>query len=65
VGWALPLCAIELLDAPWPAVQTRCNRTDRTRQINGQLLRGAVAVSATADKDLLKPAALASRAFIK
>jgi leucyl-tRNA synthetase len=57
----------ELLDAPWPAVDPRALQQDEIElmlQINGKL-RGAVTVSATADKATIEAAALASEAFIK
>ena len=56
-----------LLDAPWPEVDSGALQKDEVElmlQINGKL-RGAVTVSATADKAAIEAAALASEAFIK
>ncbi len=57
----------ELLDAPWPTVDPSALQQDEIElmlQINGKL-RGAVTVSATADKATIEAAALATEAFIK
>ena len=57
----------ELLDAPWPTVDASALQQDELElmlQINGKL-RGAVTVSATADKATIEAAALATEAFIK
>ena len=57
----------ELLDAPWPAVDPLALQQDEIElmlQINGKL-RGAVTVSATADKATIEAAALATEAFLK
>ena len=57
----------ELLDAPWPTVDPSALRQDEIElmlQINGKL-RGAVTVSAKADKATIEAAALATEAFIK
>ena len=57
----------DLLDAPWPQVDNAALQQDEIElmlQINGKL-RGAVTVSATADKAAIEAAALASEAFIK
>jgi leucyl-tRNA synthetase len=57
----------ELLDAPWPAVDESALQRDQIElmlQINGKL-RGAILVSATADKAQIEATALASEAFIK
>ncbi|MDO9403045.1 MAG: class I tRNA ligase family protein, partial [Polaromonas sp.] len=56
-----------LLDAAWPEVDAAALQQDEIElvlQINGKL-RGAVTVSATADKATIEAAALASEAFIK
>ncbi|MFM9902328.1 MAG: leucine--tRNA ligase [Polaromonas sp.] len=57
----------ELLDAPWPTVDPSALQQDEIElmlQINGKL-RGAVTVSATADKATIEAAALATEAFLK
>ena len=57
----------ELLDAPWPTVDPDALVQDEIElmlQINGKL-RGAVIVSATADKSAIEAAALATDAFIR
>ena len=57
----------ELLDAPWPTVDPLALQQDEIElmlQINGKL-RGAVTVSATADKATIEAAALATEAFLK
>ena len=57
----------DLLDAPWPQVDSAALQQDELEmmlQINGKL-RGSVMVSATADKASIEAAALASDAFIK
>ena len=57
----------EMLDAPWPTVDASALQQDELElmlQINGKL-RGAVTVSATADKATIEAAALATEAFIK
>ncbi len=57
----------ELLDAPWPQVDASALQQDEIElmlQINGKL-RGAVTVSATADKATIEAAALATDAFVK
>ena len=57
----------DLLDAPWPLVDASALVQDEIElmlQINGKL-RGAITVSATADKAAIEAAALASEAFIK
>ena len=57
----------DLLDAPWPQVDSAALQQDEIEmmlQINGKL-RGSVTVSATADKGAIEAAALASDAFIK
>ena len=57
----------DLLDAPWPQVDASALLQDEIElmlQINGKL-RGAVTVSATADKATIEAAALATDAFIK
>ena len=57
----------ELLDAPWPTVDASALQQDELElmlQINGKL-RGAVTVSATADKATIEAAALATEVFIK
>ena len=57
----------ELLDAPWPNVDPNALQQDEIElmlQINGKL-RGAVTVSATADKATIEAAALATEAFIR
>ena len=57
----------ELLDAPWPTVDPSALQQDEIElmlQINGKL-RGAVTVSAKADKATIEAAALATEAFIK
>ena len=57
----------DLLDAPWPEVDTGALHQDEIElmlQINGKL-RGSVTVSATADKAAIEAAALASEAFIR
>ena len=57
----------DLLDAPWPQVDASALLQDEIElmlQINGKL-RGAITVSAAADKAAIEAAALASDAFIK
>ena len=57
----------DLLDAPWPQVDTGALTQDEIElmlQINGKL-RGSVTVSAAADKQAIEAAALATDAFIK
>ena len=57
----------DLLDAPWPQVDASALAQDEIElmlQINGKL-RGSVTVSATADKQTIEAAALATDAFIK
>jgi leucyl-tRNA synthetase len=57
----------ELLDAPWPLVDEAALEQDEIElmlQINGKL-RGAICVSATADRTEIEAAALASEAFQK
>ncbi len=57
----------DLLDATWPQVDSSALQQDEIElmlQINGKL-RGAVTVSATADKAAIEAAALATPAFIK
>ena len=57
----------DLLDAPWPQVDSAALQQDEIEmmlQINGKL-RGSVTVSATADKLAIEAAALATDAFIK
>ncbi len=57
----------DLLDAPWPQVDASALTQDEIElmlQINGKL-RGSVTVSATADKQAIEAAALATDAFIK
>ncbi|MBC7720312.1 MAG: leucine--tRNA ligase [Chitinophagaceae bacterium] len=57
----------DLLDAPWPQVDSAALQQDEIElmlQINGKL-RGAITVSASADKAAIEAAALASEAFIK
>ncbi len=57
----------DLLDAPWPQVDASALTQDEVElmlQINGKL-RGSVTVSATADKQTIEAAALATDAFIK
>ena len=57
----------DLLDAPWPQVDTSALQKDDIElmlQINGKL-RGSVTVSATADQAAIEAAALATEAFIK
>jgi leucyl-tRNA synthetase len=57
----------ELLDAPWPEVDEAALVRDQLElmlQINGKL-RGAILVSASADKAAIEAAALASEAFVK
>jgi leucyl-tRNA synthetase len=57
----------ELLDAPWPKVDAEALKQDEVElmlQINGKL-RGAVLVPATADKQAIEQAALASEAFAR
>ncbi len=57
----------DLLDAPWPQVDAGALHQDEIElmlQINGKL-RGAVTVSATADKAAIEAAALASEVFIR
>ena len=57
----------DLLDAPWPQVDANALLQDEIElmlQINGKL-RGAITVSATADKATIEAAALATEAFIK
>ena len=56
-----------LLDAPWPQADETALQRDEIElvlQINGKL-RGAITVSASADKAAIEAAALASEAFIK
>ncbi|MHB1248445.1 MAG: class I tRNA ligase family protein, partial [Polaromonas sp.] len=63
-------CAAEygdLLDAPWPEVDSRALRQDEIElmlQVNGKL-RGSVTVPAAADKSAIEAAALSSEAFIR
>ncbi len=57
----------DLLDAPWPQVDTSALQKDEVElmlQINGKL-RGSVTVSAAADKATIEAAALATEAFVK
>ena len=57
----------DLLDAPWPQVDSAALQQDEIElmlQINGKL-RGSLTVSADADKATLEAAALATDAFIK
>ena len=57
----------DLLDAPWPQVDSAALVQDEIElmlQVNGKL-RGALTVSATADKACIEAAALATEAFIK
>ncbi len=57
----------ELLDAPWPVVDPRALQQDEIElmlQINGKL-RGSVLVPATADKNAIEAAALASESWQK
>jgi leucyl-tRNA synthetase len=57
----------DLLDAPWPVVDDAALQRDELElvlQINGKL-RGAIVVSADADKAAIEAAALASEAFVK
>ncbi len=57
----------ELLDAPWPTVDPEALKQDEVElvlQINGKL-RGAVLVPASAGKDEIEAAALASESFTK
>ncbi|WP_396433819.1 leucine--tRNA ligase [Limnohabitans sp.] len=57
----------ELLDAPWPTVDESALAREQIElmlQINGKL-RGAIWVSATADKAQIEAAALAHEAFVK
>jgi leucyl-tRNA synthetase len=57
----------ELLDAAWPEVDDKALQRDELElmlQINGKL-RGSVLVSATASKEDIEKAALATEAFIK
>ena len=57
----------DLLDAPWPQVDTNALVKDEIElmlQINGKL-RGSLTVSATADKQAIEAAALTSDVFIK
>ena len=57
----------DLLDAPWPQVDTSALQKDDIElmlQINGKL-RGSVTVGATADQASIEAAALATEAFIK
>jgi leucyl-tRNA synthetase len=57
----------EMLDAPWPVVDEAALMQDEIElmlQINGKL-RGSLVVSATATKDAIEKAALASDVFIK
>jgi leucyl-tRNA synthetase len=56
-----------LLDAPWPQADEAALQRDEIElvlQINGKL-RGAITVSASADKAAIEAAALASEAFVK
>jgi leucyl-tRNA synthetase len=57
----------DLLDAAWPVVDETALVRDELElmlQINGKL-RGSVIVSATASKEQIEQAALATEAFIK
>ena len=57
----------ELLDAPWPQVDPEALKQDEIElvlQVNGKL-RGAIQVPASASKDEIEQAALASDAFLK
>jgi leucyl-tRNA synthetase len=57
----------ELLDAPWPTVDASALLQDEIElmlQINGKL-RGALTVTATADRATIEAAALATEAFLK
>jgi leucyl-tRNA synthetase len=57
----------DLLDTAWPAVDASALQRDEVElmlQINGKL-RGSVVVSATASKEQIEQAALATEAFIK
>ena len=57
----------DLLDTAWPVVDEKALQRDELElmlQINGKL-RGAVTVSATASKEQIEQAALATEAFIK
>jgi leucyl-tRNA synthetase len=57
----------DLLDTAWPEVDESALQRDELElmlQINGKL-RGAVTVSATASKEQIEQAALATEAFIK
>jgi leucyl-tRNA synthetase len=57
----------DLLDTAWPEVDERALQRDELElmlQINGKL-RGSVTVSATATKEQIEQAALATDAFIK
>lgn len=57
----------DLLDAAWPAVDESALQRDELElmlQINGKL-RGSVLVSATASKEQIEQAALATEAFVK
>ena len=65
LGYAVALG--DMLDAPWPAVDESALVQDEVElmlQINGKL-RGSLIVSATASKDDIEKAALASDVFIK
>jgi leucyl-tRNA synthetase len=60
-------CCGELLDVAWPGVDESALQRDELElmlQINGKL-RGSVMVSATATKEQIEQAALATEAFIK
>ncbi|MDO5692622.1 MAG: leucine--tRNA ligase [Pseudomonadota bacterium] len=57
----------ELLDAPWPQTDPEALKQDEIElvlQVNGKL-RGAIGVPASASKDDIEKAALASEAFLK
>jgi leucyl-tRNA synthetase len=57
----------DLLDTAWPAVDEKALQRDELElmlQINGKL-RGSVLVSATASKEQIEQAALATEAFVK
>jgi leucyl-tRNA synthetase len=57
----------DLLDAAWPEVEAQALVQDEIElmlQINGKL-RGSVVVSATASKEQIEQAALATEAFVK
>jgi leucyl-tRNA synthetase len=57
----------DLLDAPWPQVDERALEQDAIElvlQINGKV-RGSVRVTASADDEAIRNAALATDAFIR